>query len=67
MFLFCNKAEKQHIEVADSYFTKTDDYITFIYRGSIHDFYWKEATHEILDVVHPHYNVKQLGNICLIY
>ena len=57
--LFRNKSEKQNMEVVDSYFTKTEDNNIFMYRGSLKYFYWEKSTHESLDFVRSHYNVKK--------
>ena len=37
--LFSNKALNQHMEVVDSYFTKTEDNNICLYRGSLQDFH----------------------------
>ena len=48
-----------HVEVVDSYFTKTDSKNNYMYRGSLQDFYWNKGVHEILDVVRPKFNVQE--------
>ena len=50
---FSNKADNQHMEGVDSYFTKTEENIIFMYRGTIYDYYWKKDNHESLDFVRP--------------
>ena len=39
---------------------KTEDSNISIYRGSLQYFYWKKATHKIIDVVRPHYNLEKI-------
>ena len=68
MNIFRNKAENQHMKVVDGYFTKTEDNNLFIYIGSLQDIYWKNDTHEIIDVLRPHYKVKKTRQyIYIIY
>ena len=59
MNIFNNKALEYHVEVFDSYFTKTYNNKIYICRWSLQDFHWKNGTHESLDVVCPHFYVKQ--------
>ena len=54
MNIFRNKAENQHMEVVDIYFTKIEDKNIFMYRGILQYLYWKKFTHESLDVVRQH-------------
>ena len=57
--LLRNNGDNQHREVVHIHFTKTKDKIIAMYIGSLQYFSWKKATHDIFDVVSPHYNVKK--------
>ena len=59
MNLFRKKVDNEHMEVVDGSCTKTEDNNIFMCRWSLQDYYWKKDTYEILDIVHPHYNVEQ--------
>ena len=67
MIKFRNKALECHVEIVDSYFTKTENKIFYMCRGSLQDFYWKKGTRDILDVVCPHLNVGKNYTIFVQY
>ena len=58
MNMIRDKALELHLEGVDSYFTKVDNNIIYMYRGYLHDFYWNKGTHESLDVACLHFNVE---------
>ena len=41
MNMIRNKALECHSEGVDSYFTKIENNIIYMYRGSLQDFYWR--------------------------
>ena len=47
------------MEVVAFFLTKKENNIIYMYRESIQYFYWKKGTHESLDVVCTHFNVKK--------
>ena len=58
-----NKEVNQHMEVIDSYFTKTENNNVFMYRDSLQDFSWKKSTHEDRDAVCPHIGLAMMESI----
>ena len=46
-------------EEHDCVFTQIDTDMTYIYRGSLQDFYWKKGTYECIDMPCEHYTIKR--------
>ena len=60
MNMIRNKVLEQHMVGVDSYFTKVERNILYMYRGSLQDFYQKKGTNGSLDVVCPYLNVERI-------
>ena len=56
MNMISNKVLECHVVGVDSYFTKMDNNIIYMYRGSLQEFYCNKGNHESLDAVCPNLN-----------
>ena len=58
MDMIMNKLLLYHVVGVESYFTKMENNIIYMYKGSLQVFYWEKGSHESLDVLSPNFNAE---------